>query len=184
MAQRLSGVGVIIWLAMITALPAHARTSKQNQKQQITKVDCFTDEERRGGRMKCAGATISTWTAVSSATRAAHRSRGNSVSLSGVAPPLASKAREIVTSCGSKIVSTIRVGSRVYGGSASNHASGRAVDLQGNPRCIYAHLRGWRGGYSTDYANAPGGPHVHVSWNPGGMEWGLKFRHGHNSRKR
>lgn len=103
----------------------------------------------------------------------------NSVSLSGITPPLAAKAREIQAACGSKVVSAIRRGARVYGGSRSNHASGRAVDLQGNPSCIYAHVRDWPGGVSTDYATAPGGPHVHLSYNPGGMEWGLRFRHRH-----
>jgi hypothetical protein len=107
----------------------------------------------------------------------APRASRNSVDLVGIVPPLATKAREIMGTCGSKVVSAIRRGARVYGGSASNHASGRAVDLQGNPSCIYAHLHSWPGGYSTDYAIAPGGPHVHVSYNPGGMEWGLRFAH-------
>lgn len=105
--------------------------------------------------------------------------QANSVSLAGITPPLAAKAREIQAACGSKVVSAIRHGARVYGGSRSNHASGRAVDLQGNPSCIYAHVRDWPGGVSTDYATAPGGPHVHLSYNPGGMEWGLRFRHRH-----
>jgi hypothetical protein len=110
--------------------------------------------------------------------KAAARGTGhNSLSLSGIVAPLASKAREIAQACNSKVVSAVRIGARVYGGSASNHAGGRAVDLQGNPGCIYAHLRDWPGGVSTDYWTAPGGPHVHVSYNPGGMEWGLRFAH-------
>jgi hypothetical protein len=103
--------------------------------------------------------------------------RRNSTSLHGVVAPLADKARAIVAACGSKVVSSVRIGARVYGGNASNHARGRAVDLQGNPRCIYAQLKDWPGGVSIDYARAPGGPHVHVSYNPGGMEWGLRFNH-------
>lgn len=95
-----------------------------------------------------------------------------SVSLNGVVQQLASKAREIVKDCGSVIVSAVsRRGNR------SNHPLGRAVDIQGNPRCIYAHLKSWPGGVSTDYATAPGGKHVHVSYNPGGQEWGLRFAH-------
>jgi hypothetical protein len=98
-----------------------------------------------------------------------------SVSLSGiVSPELVTKAREIVSACGSAIVSA-----RAGRGYRSNHPIGRAVDLRGNPWCIYAHLRGWPGGVSIDYASAPGGPHVHVSYNPGGQEWGLRFRHNH-----
>ena len=47
--------------------------------------------------------------------------------------------------------------------------------MRGNPSCIYAHLKGWPGGYSTDYAAVQ---HVHISYNPGGQEWGLHFAHG------
>jgi hypothetical protein len=115
-------------------------------------------------------------------TRRAHRHRvakksrpARSVSLAGVTPVLAAKAREIVARCGSVIVSAVsRRPNR------SNHPIGRAVDLVGNPRCIYAHLKGWPGGYSTDYAAVR---HVHISYNPGGQEWGLRFAH-NSSRTR
>jgi hypothetical protein len=93
-----------------------------------------------------------------------------SMSLSGVTPVLASKAREIASSCGSSIISTISGRGR-----KSNHPIGRAVDMKGNPSCIYAHLKGWPGGYSTDYGKVQ---HVHISYNPGGQEWGLRFAHG------
>ena len=103
-----------------------------------------------------------------------HRSGGSS-SLSGITPVLAAKARKIVADCGSVVISTISAR-----GNRSNHPIGRAVDLRGNPGCIYAHLKGWPGGYSTDY-KAVG--HVHVSYNPGGQEWGLRFAHkGHGRR--
>jgi hypothetical protein len=52
------------------------------------------------------------------------------------------------------------------------HASGRAVDIKGNPHCIYSHLQGWPGGYSVDYGTVQ---HVHVSL--GGVEDGLRFAH-------
>jgi len=104
--------------------------------------------------------------------------KGSSVSLTGVTPVLAAKARQIVASCGSTIVSAVsRRGNR------SNHPIGRAVDLKGNPGCVYAQLKGWPGGYSTDYS-AIG--HVHISYNPGGQEWGLRFAHGthgHGTRR-
>jgi hypothetical protein len=104
-----------------------------------------------------------------------------SVSLSGVVAPLAAKAREIVSACGSKVISAVRH-TRVRGsGRLSLHASGRAVDLSGNPACIYAHLKGWPGGVSTDYHGVRCGrslcPHVHVSYSPGGAEWGKRFAH-------
>ncbi len=100
------------------------------------------------------------------------------VSLAGVTPVLAAKARQIVASCGSTIISAVsRRGIR------SNHPIGRAVDIKGNPSCVYAQLKGWPGGYSTDYS-ASG--HVHISYNPGGQEWGLRFAHGthgHGARR-
>ena len=109
--------------------------------------------------------------------RAASRHRlDGSVSLNGVTPVLASKARDIVVSCGSVVISAISARRN-----HSNHPSGRAVDLRGNPGCIYAHLRNWPGGYSTDYRSVR---HVHVSYNPGGQEWGLRFaHHGHSHHR-
>ena len=99
-----------------------------------------------------------------------------SISLSGVTPVLAAKAREIVAGCGSVVISTIS--SR---GHRSNHPIGRAVDVRGNPSCVYAHLKGWPGGYSTDYAAVQ---HVHISYNPGGREWGMHFAHHRQTRVR
>jgi hypothetical protein len=92
-----------------------------------------------------------------------------SISLAGVTPVLAAKARQVASDCGSAIISAVS-----GRGIRSNHPIGRAVDMRGNPGCIYAHLKGWPGGYSTDYAAAG---HVHISYNPGGQEWGLRFAH-------
>jgi len=96
-----------------------------------------------------------------------------------VAPQLISKALEIIQDCGSTIVSA-----RAGRGYHSNHPIGRAVDISGNPGCIYNHLHQWPGGYSTDYNSAPGGKHVHISYNPGGQEWGLRFVHNHGYHSR
>jgi len=97
--------------------------------------------------------------------------------LSGVSAPLAAKARQIVSACGSTVISGLRH-TRVAGtGRMSLHASGRAVDLRGNPACIYGHLAGWPGGYSTDYGRVL---HVHVSL--GGREDGIRFAHHHVQR--
>lgn len=98
-------------------------------------------------------------------------------SLAGVVAPLAAKTQEIMSTCHSVVVSA-----RSGRANRSNHPLGRAVDLQGNPACIYSHLQGWPGGYSTDYASAPHGKHVHISFNPGGQEWGLRFVHRHGGR--
>lgn len=92
--------------------------------------------------------------------------------LAGVSPALAAKAREISAACGSRVISGVRH-TRIAGSHRwSLHASGRAVDMQGNPGCIYAHLRGWSGGYSTDYGRVR---HVHISL--GGREDGIRFSH-------
>lgn len=97
--------------------------------------------------------------------------------LAGVYAPLAAKAREIESACGSVVISGRRhtrvAGSRRW----SLHASGHAVDMRGNPGCIYAHLRGFGGGYSTDYGRVR---HVHISL--GGREDGLRFAHHHVRR--
>lgn len=91
--------------------------------------------------------------------------------------PLNVKVAEIINDCGSHIASGFRPGARVRGsGALSNHALHRAYDLKGNPACIYSKLHGWPGGYSTDYHSAPGGSHVHISYNPS-KEWGLRFVH-------
>lgn len=103
-------------------------------------------------------------------------------SLNGVVAPLADKVRQIVNACGSRIGSTIRC-TRVAGTRRmSLHCSGKAVDVSGNPSCIYAHLRNWPGGYSTDYSSVRCGgrrcPHVHISYDPQGKrEWRARFVH-------
>lgn len=98
--------------------------------------------------------------------------------LAGVDATLAAKAREIAATCGARVVSGVRhtyvAGTRRL----SLHASGRAVDMAGNPACIYRMLAGWPGGYSTDYGSAR---HVHFSLH--GREDGLRFAH-HFGRSR
>lgn len=109
------------------------------------------------------------------------RDAGPSKSLAGVVAPLAAKAREIQAACGSRIISSIR---HTYiagtGGRLSLHASGRAVDIAGSPACIYSRLHGWPGGYSIDYGRVR---HVHVSYAPGGPEWGVRFNHYRGGRR-
>lgn len=96
--------------------------------------------------------------------------------LAGIVPTLAAKASEIIGACpGARVISAVRhtyvAGTRRI----SLHASGKAVDVTGNPGCIYARLRGWPGGYSVDYARVR---HVHVSYDAQGhREWGARFYH-------
>lgn len=111
--------------------------------------------------------------------RRAHRhvqrvARKAGLGLSGIVAPLAAKVAEIQGACGSTVISAVRH-TRVRGsGRISLHASGRAVDMQGNPKCIYAQLQGWPGGYSVDYGRVR---HVHISFSPNGREWGSRFAH-------
>jgi hypothetical protein len=107
-----------------------------------------------------------------------HARAARGASLAGVSAPLAAKAREIVAACGARVVSGLRR-TRVAGTRRmSLHASGRAVDLAGDPDCIYARLRGWSGGVSIDYG-AVG--HVHISL--GGREDGRRFAHNRVTRR-
>ena len=105
------------------------------------------------------------------------------MSLSDLTSTLATKVSEIVHSCGARLISGYRPGARVAGtGHASLHSAypARAADLSGNPSCIYSHLHGWQGGYSTDYGSVR---HVHISYSPpgsgylAGREWHARFAH-------
>ena len=107
------------------------------------------------------------------------------LSTSSINATLSAKVAEIVAACpGAHVISAVRH-TRIAGTRRmSLHASGNAVDMQGNPSCIYAHLRGWPGGYSTDYSRVR---HVHISYDAaGGREMGLRFAHGggHKHRRR
>ena len=94
-------------------------------------------------------------------------------SLDGFPAPLQAKVAQLVSVCGARVTSAFRPGARVKGsGRPSLHASKRAVDLQGNPKCLYANMKGYAGGYSTDYRSVN---HLHMSW--GGREHGRRFAH-------
>lgn len=99
---------------------------------------------------------------------------------------LADKAREILMACPGTHILIVHDGHTtnvLHTRRTSLHTVWKALDLQGNPACIYAHLRGrWAGGYSTDY-DVVG--HVHVSYAPGSHEFGRTFIHGgHGGHKR
>lgn len=98
----------------------------------------------------------------------------DTITLAGQPAPLVAKIHEIESACGSRVISGFRRGARVAGsGRISNHARNHADDIAGNPSCIYAHLRGWPGGYSTDYSHVR---HVHISYDRN-HEWGVRFVH-------
>src|SRR5436190_8885709 len=98
---------------------------------------------------------------------------------SAMVAALAAKVGEISSSCGSSVVSGVRHTHIANTRTLSLHATGQAVDIRGNPKCIYQHLSGWPGGYSTDYGRVQ---HVHISYSAGGREWGIRFAHGGHYR--
>lgn len=98
----------------------------------------------------------------------------SSTSLAGQPYPLQAKISEIISACGSHVISGFRRGAHVAGTNRlSNHARNHADDISGNPSCIYAHLHGWPGGYSIDYGRVH---HVHISYDHS-HEWGARFAH-------
>lgn len=95
--------------------------------------------------------------------------------LSGFPAPLVEKARELESTCAATIISGFRPGARVAGsGRPSLHSVRRAIDMRGGYSCMYAHLRDWPGGYSIDPGRVH---HIHISYEPGGREWGAHFAH-------
>ena len=100
-----------------------------------------------------------------------------STKVSDLTPVLAAKVSEIVANCGAKLISGYRRGARIAGtGRASLHSRypAEAADLKGNPACIYARLKEWSGGYSTDYRAVQ---HVHISFASDRRERGARFVH-------
>lgn len=106
------------------------------------------------------------------------REQPTSVRLAGVNPVLAAKVALIVGTCGSRVISTVRHTYVAGTHRISQHANGTAVDITGNPACIYGQLHGWEGGYSVDYGAVR---HVHISI--GGREAGARFVHGGGHRR-
>lgn len=109
---------------------------------------------------------------------ASHASEGYSAGLVG---PLQAKLASIQAACpGTQAISGIRH-TRIAGTRRmSLHAQGKAVDVRGPYGCIYAQLKGWSGGYSTDAGRVK---HIHISYDAGGgREMGLRFAHGGGRR--
>jgi len=97
-------------------------------------------------------------------------------SISGIVPALAAKVAQIQSACaGAHVISGVRHTHIRGTGRMSLHHTGEAVDMRGNPSCVYAQLRDWPGGYSTDYGRVQ---HVHISLAANGREAGLRFSHG------
>ena len=95
----------------------------------------------------------------------------------GLVAPLAAKLSSIQAACpGTVAISGVRHTKIAGTNRWSLHTQGKAVDVQGPYGCIYAQLRGWAGGYSTDARRMR---HIHISYDAqGGREMGLAFRHG------
>ena len=139
--------------------------------------------DRPGRRFAATGtrrhAAVRTARHIQSRKQHAHQAAPE-VAANGLVGPLADKVAEIVKTCGSRLISAVRhtfiAGTRRI----SLHASGKAADVAGNPSCIYAALKDWKGGYSVDYGRVA---HVHLSYDPDGRrEWGARFVHGGHRR--
>lgn len=103
--------------------------------------------------------------------------------VSGLVAPLADKLASIQSACpGTVAISGVRH-TRVRGTNRwSLHTQGKAVDVRGDYRCIFAQLHGWPGGYSIDPGRVR---HVHFSYDAdGGREWGVRFAHGGHRKHR
>lgn len=110
--------------------------------------------------------------------RASHASERYAAGLVG---PLQAKLASIQAACpGTHAISGVRH-TRIAGTRRmSLHAQGKAVDVRGPYGCIYAQLKGWSGGYSTDAGRVK---HIHISYDAGGgREMGLRFAHGGGRR--
>lgn len=88
-------------------------------------------------------------------------------------PALAAEAATIARDCGARVISGDRHTKVAGTNHWSCHSYGQAVDMSGNPGCIYQHLQTWSGGYSIDYGRMG---HVHIS--SCRAEWGVHFNHG------
>lgn len=142
--------------------PAHARQRRQREPMQsFVSVEPTHRAER-----------------VRRAVEPAYASQGYS---SGLVGPLQAKLASIQAACpGTHAISGIRH-TRIAGTRRmSLHAQGKAVDVRGPYGCIYAQLKGWSGGYSTDAGRMQ---HIHISYDDaGGREMGLRFAHGGGRR--
>jgi hypothetical protein len=102
-----------------------------------------------------------------------YRYHARAVESGAIVASLAAIAQDIASGCGSTIISGVRHTYVAGTNRISCHASGQAVDMSGNPSCIYQKLQNWPGGYSTDYGRMG---HVHISSCM--AEWGAHFQHG------
>jgi hypothetical protein len=198
---RTLSLALVAMLAISSSADARQRRHHSSHKtphhRSITDVNRATDNFSSAQCGFFCGFEQSASIAPTKATRRAERrasrrsarrersSESRSVSASGIVGPLAAKVSQIKSACGSTVISGVRH-TRVAGsGRMSLHASGKAVDMRGNPSCIYGQLAGWSGGYSTDYGRMQ---HIHISYDAsGGREMGLRFAHGggrHHSRHR
>ena len=162
--------------------PVHARQRKQRRAEPAF---CLMEPSPRLSRRqqraleRAQRATFEPVAPRTVASRAAAASEGYSAGLVG---PLAAKLASIQAACpGTHAISGVRH-TRIAGTRRmSLHAQGKAVDVRGPYGCIYAQLKGWSGGYSTDAGRVQ---HIHISYDAGGgREMGLRFAHGGGHRR-
>jgi hypothetical protein len=94
----------------------------------------------------------------------------------GIVKPLMDALRQVQAACpGFVLISGVRAGAGWQG----LHRYGRAIDIGGKGvdyDCAYRALKGFPGGMNWDAWN-PRINHIHISWAPGGAEWGTRWPH-------
>jgi hypothetical protein len=176
--RRIFAAALPLCLIVFLSWPVEARRAARHQAPSLSDQKSCDSDARCVGRHPTARQV--------SAIQDERPTGRSTANLADAVPALAAKAREIVQTCGSTVISVHRPGARVRGsGRPSLHARVRseAVDMSGNPGCIYAQLQGWPGGVSTDYRSVG---HVHFSLASDGREMGSRFAHysrGHKHRR-
>ncbi|NJO53955.1 MAG: hypothetical protein HC829_03140 [Bacteroidales bacterium] len=169
----------ILWSAVLAAAVSFALPASSMACTKQARAEQVRGHSLGGGCAKKGQAASKTSPEHRTTYAKSARDHARSALTAGLVKPLAEKVAEIVAACGSRVISGVRH-TRVAGTrTVSLHASGQAVDIRGNPACIYRHLQGWPGGYTIDYSRAQ---HVHISY--GGREHGLRFAHGGKSPSR
>ena len=172
------GVLTAAVLLSATAIPVHAKPSPHIDRFCDAKY-CHLPELRQHRKVKRTVKRVARPVPLRSRTIAAYSGPGRkSTNLGHVTPVLAAKTRELIQHCGAKVVSAHRPRAVIRGTrvpSLHGRWPAEAVDLAGGDiGCVYARLKHWRGGYSTDYRAVR---HVHISFSSDGRERGARFVH-------
>lgn len=161
--------------------PVHARSRGQRRAEPAFSMTEPSPRLTRRQQRALARAQRNAFESAAPRAIASHTAAASEGYSAGLVGPLAAKLASIQAACpGTHAISGIRH-TRIAGTRRmSLHAQGKAVDVRGPYGCIYAQLKDWSGGYSTDAGRVQ---HIHISYdNAGGREMGLRFAHGGGRR--